>query len=97
MRKMEVEARKMSFAALCDDGVTPEQLIIAVMRGEEKIEIKGKQTKITKQMILAAQYVMPYRLPKLNSIDAQIKTVSMTQEEWIESMDKLTPGENDDG
>jgi len=84
------KAAEQSFHdVLGDGGATPEMIMIAVMRGETDIAATpgAKKVKLTKQMIEAAQTMLPFRLPRLNSVDAVQRNVSMTHEEWIASMD----------
>lgn len=76
-----------TFAGLFNDGEeTPEGLIVKVMRGQANITRKGKEQRITKEMVNAAMALLPYRLPRLNSIDAQVRNVEMSHEDWLESM-----------
>lgn len=86
-RKLAVMKRKLDFQAMCDE-LGPEDIIGAVLQGRSFIQIKGRKTLITDRMLEAAKILMPYRLPRLNSIDAKVKNVTMTQEEWIASLDK---------
>lgn len=87
-RKLVVEARKLTFQQLCEDGITPEALLLEIMRGKEFVSINGRKKKVTAQMYDAACRLMPYRLPRLNSIDAHVKTVDLTQEEWVAQLDR---------
>ena len=57
------------------------------MRGQEHVDIDGKQYRISNKMLGAAEKLLPYRLPNLNAIDAVQKNVDMTHEEWLRSMD----------
>ena len=86
--RKEKEENEQTFAAMFRDGEeTPESVMVKVMRGQKSIMRRGKQQRITKEMVRAAEVLLPYRLPRLNSIDAQVKNVDMTHEEWLEQMD----------
>ena len=89
--KKELEQRKaneQTFAGLFRDGAeTPESIVTKVMWGQTTIMHLGKRRKISKTMQDAAMALLPYRLPRLNSIDANVKNVDMTHEEWINEMD----------
>ena len=81
--RKEKEENEQTFAAMFRDGEeTPESVMVKVMRGQKSIMRRGKQQRITKEMVRAAEVLLPYRLPRLNSIDAQVKNVDMTHEEW---------------
>lgn len=91
--KPKKEAERSFHEALAEGGETPESLMIKVLRGQDTVQIDsesgGRKTKrITKDMIQAARDLLPYRLPKLNAIDAQVKNVDLTHEQWIEQMDE---------
>lgn len=84
----ERDANEKTFHGLFRNGEeTPESIVSKVMWGQETIMHRGKQQRITKAMVGAAFALLPYRLPRLNSVDAQVKNVSMTQEEWIRMID----------
>lgn len=89
--KKEIEQRRtneQTFSGLFRDGAeTPESIVTKVMWGQTTITHNGKQRKISKEMQAAALALLPYRLPRLNSIDAQVQTVDMTHEEWLASME----------
>lgn len=89
--KKEIEDRRtneQTFSGLFRDGAeTPESIVTKMMWGQETIIHRGKQRRITKQMRDAAMALLPYRLPRLNSVDAQVKHVEMTHEDWINEMD----------
>ncbi len=88
---------EQTFAGLFRDGEeTPESIVAKVMWGQETIMHRGKQQRITQKMVSAAMALLPYRLPRLNSIDAHVKNVDMTHEEWLASMDD-GEGEKADG
>lgn len=88
------EAAK-SFADLFDDSdgtteggkPTPEAIVVSVMHG-----IGSNQ--ITDRQLEAAKMLLPYRLPKLNTVEAHVATEGMTHEEWIASLDG--DGEDDE-
>lgn len=85
MTKLLAAKRRLDFQEACNTGVTPEELLLLVMRGYRRINDKNAKRRvlITPQMIDAAKALMPYRLPKLNAIDAHVKNVTMTHEEWV--------------
>lgn len=70
-----------------EGGDTPEAYVLKVMRG------KVKMTKNTRARYDAALALLPYRLPRLNSIDATNRNVGMTHEQWIASLDQEGNGE----
>lgn len=79
-----------SFAELfdgSDDKPTPEKIVVDVMHG------KGDNT-ITERQFEAAKVLLPYRLPKLNNVEAHVATEAMTAEEWINTIDEM---DEDDG
>lgn len=75
------------FEELMADGVTPEAFILQVAQG--KRNITGKRQR---EQYEAAKLLLPYRLPRLNSIDAINKNVDMTQDDFIK---KLSEEENE--
>lgn len=91
------EAEQDFHAILADGGPTPEQIMIAVMRGEKTIKNGnpkgGHPYTITEKMIAAAEKLLPYRLPKLNAVDQVNRNVAMSHEDWIKSLD----GDEDEG
>jgi hypothetical protein len=88
--KKDIETRKaneQTFAGLFKDGAeTPESIVSKVMWGQTTIMHLGKRRRITKEMQNAAMALLPYRLPRLNAIDATTRTVEMTQDEWVKSL-----------
>lgn len=95
--KKELEERKaneLTFSGLFRNGEeTPESIVAKIMWGQTTIMHHGKQRKISKQMQAAAMALLPYRLPRLNSVDAQVKHVEMTHEDWLAEIE----GGNADG
>ncbi len=84
----KAEAQKQ-FAELMDDAdVTPEKILVAVLAGQQEIKINGKKVKISDQMVQAAKDLVPYRLPRLNSIDADVRNVTETHEQWLKRLDQ---------
>jgi hypothetical protein len=78
-RKQKAE---MAFNELVQDGQdTPESYVLKVMRGKVKL------TRNSRDRYAAALALLPYRLPRLNSIDAQTRNVGMTHEQWIKSIE----------
>ena len=86
--KDERKQAEQTFSESLSVGETPESILIKVMRGQDRIQSNGKRVRITKDMIAAAQTLLPYRLPRLNSIDAQVTNVQMTHEEWLKQLDE---------
>lgn len=88
--KKEIDQRKaneQTFAGLFKDGAeTPESIVAKVMWGQTTITHCGKRRRITKEMQNAAMALLPYRLPRLNAVDAVTRTVEMTQDEWVKSL-----------
>lgn len=85
-----IERRQVeqTFAGLFRNGEeTPESLIVKVMHGQDRIQHDGKRRRITKEMREAAAMLLPYRLPRLNAIDAVQRSIEMTHEDWIREMD----------
>lgn len=85
--KSEREERRqneVTFSGLFKDGAeTPESIVAKVMWGQTTIMHLGKRRRITKEMQNAAMALLPYRLPRLNSVDAQVQHVEMTHEDWL--------------
>ncbi|HKY45622.1 MAG TPA: hypothetical protein VJM50_21210 [Pyrinomonadaceae bacterium] len=88
--KKEIEERaenERTFSGLFKNGEeTPESIMAKVMWGQDTIMHRGKQQRITKSMVTAAQALLPYRLPRLNSIDAVQVNVDVTQDEWAKML-----------
>lgn len=83
------EAERGFHEKIAEEGVTPEGIIQAVMMGESHVVLaNGTRRKITREMRTAAETLLPYRLPKLNAIDAVQRNVDMTHEEWLKQMDE---------
>lgn len=90
----EREHNEQSFNQLFRNGEeTPESIVTKVMWGQEYIQHRGKERRITKTMTNAAFALLPYRLPRLNSIDAQVKHVEMTHEDWLKTIEGGTDGD----
>lgn len=93
----ERKQNEQTFAGLFKDGVeTPESLMVKVMHGQQTIQHKGKRRRITKEMKTAAALLLPYRLPRLNAIDAVQRHVEMTHEEWLKEIEAEGEGNGDD-
>ena len=90
-KQTKKQAAEQGFhSILADGGPTPEAIMIAVMRGDDSVnngKATGRPVKITQRMVDAAEKLLPYRLPKLNSVDAVQRNVEMTHEDWIASID----------
>lgn len=72
------KAAQDNFNSLCGDGKSPEEIILAVMRGD---------TKITERQQAAANALLRFRLPALQSVEAHVARTEMSHEEWIESLE----------
>lgn len=84
----ERKQNEITFSGLFRNGEeTPESIVAKVMWGQTTIQHHGKQRRITKEMQNAAMALLPYRLPRLNSVDAQVKHVEMTHEDWLAEID----------
>ena len=83
-RKKEAAA---SFASMFDgeDKPSPEEVVVRVMHGVGNNEITDRQLE-------AAKVLLPYRLPKLQTVEAHVATEDMSHEEWINSLE----GEDDE-
>lgn len=94
--KKELEERRnneQTFSGLFKNGEeTPESIMAKVMWGQDTIMHRGKQQRITKAMVTAASALLPYRLPRLNAVDAQVAQVEMTHEEWLAEMESGESG-----
>tara|TARA_R110000744_G_scaffold326330_4_gene432106 strand:- start:17971 stop:18249 length:279 start_codon:yes stop_codon:yes gene_type:complete len=60
---------------------TPEEIVVRVMHGD------GDNT-VTDRQLEAAKLLLPYRLPKLATVEAHVATTEMSHEEWIKQMDE---------
>lgn len=88
-KESERRANEQTFHGLFSDGSeTPESIMVQVMNGKTHICQKGHKRRITNTMIDAAKCLLPYRLPRLNAIDAVNRNVEMTHEEWVRMMDE---------
>ncbi len=73
-----------NFASLFDGAKnhpTPEELVVKVMWGETG------DNSVTDRQLEAAKTLLPYRLPKLQNVEAHVATEEMSHEEWIASLD----------
>lgn len=73
--------RQQAFAEAVQEGVAPENFVLDVMRGKRKVISKQQQVQYN-----AALALLPYRLPRLNNIDATQKNVDMSHEDFIKAM-----------
>lgn len=69
---------QIKFEAAMAEGISPEVFVLQVAQGKRAIK-----TKKDKEMYEAAKLLLPYRLPRLNNIDAVNKNVDMTHEDFI--------------
>jgi len=73
-----------NFAGMFDgskEKPTPEEVVVRVMHGD------GDNV-ITDRQLEAAKMLLPYRLPKLATVEAHVATEEMTHEEWIASLEE---------
>jgi len=73
-----------TFAGMFDgtpEKPTPEELVVRVMHGD------GDNT-VTDRQLEAAKLLLPYRLPKLATVEAHVATTEMSHEDWIASLDE---------
>lgn len=75
------KAAQAKFEVLIADGLTPEAFILEVAQGKRKIKTKDQR-----EQYEAAKVLLPYRLPKLNNIDAVNKNVDMSHEDFIKQL-----------
>lgn len=89
-------AAAAEFNSLCENGLTPEAIALAVMRGEDIVNpATGRKVKVTDRMYQAARDLLNFRLPRLNSIDAVTRNVGMTHEDWVRELDGETGEEEE--
>lgn len=81
------QKNELAFNDMCADGLTPEQYVLEVMRGRRKLN------KANRHRYDAAVALLPYRLPRLNSIDATTRNVALSHDEWIKQMENGGDGE----
>lgn len=77
--------RQQAFAEAVQEGVSPEMYILDVMRGKRKV--LSKQTKAQYDAAIA---LLPFRLPRLNNIDATQKNVDQSHEDFIKGLEDET-------
>lgn len=80
-----------TFNALCQEGETPEAIVLKVMRGCRALPYGPNETAsnevVTDRQYEAAKALLPFRLPRLNSVDATTKNVTLSHEQWLEALD----------
>ena len=59
-------------------GLSPEVFVLEVAQGKREIK-----TEKHRQMYEAAKLLLPYRMPKLNNIDATNKNIDLSHEDFI--------------
>lgn len=69
------------FEEAVKDGVAPEVFILEVAQGKRAIK-----TRKDERAYDAAKTLLPYRLPKLNNIDAINRNVDLPHEEFIKTL-----------
>lgn len=69
------------FEQLVGDGLAPEVMLLEVAQGKRKIKTKDQR-----EQYEAAKLLLPYRLPRLNNIDAVNKNVDMSHEDFIKNL-----------
>lgn len=97
-RTHKKEREKRFHEAISDGGLTPEGVILSVMRGE-KHKVGKTEEEFSERQYQAAKDLLPYRLPRLNSIDAVQQVVGLTHEEFLKLCDEYEtdqPEGNDD-
>lgn len=62
------------------DGLPPEVFILEIAQGKRELK-----TKKQREMYEAAKILLPFRLPRLNNIDATNKNVDLTHEDFIKA------------
>lgn len=72
---------QIKFEQAIADGLSPEVFILEVAQGKRELK-----TKKSKEMYEAAKILLPYRLPRLNNIDAVNKNVDMSHEDFIKQL-----------
>jgi len=80
-RKKEASS---TFSAMFDgseDRPSPEELVVRVMHG------KDGNNAITERQFEAAKLLLPYRLPKLATVEAHVATEELSHEDWVASLD----------
>ena len=82
-----------TFTALCNEGDTPEAVVLRVMRGAPSLPLPDDTEEraaaiVTDRQYEAAKALLPYRLPRLNAIDATTKNVDLTHEQWLADMER---------
>lgn len=87
-RMTRKKANQRKFEEMMEDGITPEALIAEVMQGKRKLA--GARQK---EQYEAAKVLLPYRMPKLNNVDAINRNVDMSHEDFIKSLDDEGDGE----
>lgn len=71
------------FEAAIAEGISPETFILEVAQGKRSLKTKKAQ-----QMYEAAKILLPYRLPRLNNIDAVNKNVDLSHEDFIKQLEE---------
>lgn len=75
------KAAQRRFEAAVGEGIAPEVFILEVAQGAREIK-----TKKHREMLEAAKLLLPYRLPRLNNIDAVNKNVDLSHEDFIKGL-----------
>lgn len=68
----------LRFESAVADGIAPEVFVLQIAQGKRQIK-----TKKDREAYEAAKLLLPYRLPRLNNIDATNKNVDLSHEEFI--------------
>lgn len=69
--------------------ITGKDFLYGVMSGKYKTNMPNFKAKMD-----AAKTLIGYEVPRLNAVDATVKTVEMTHEQWLDLIDK--EDENDE-
>lgn len=68
----------LRFEAAVGEGIAPEVFVLQIAQGKRSI-----RTKKDREAYEAAKLLLPYRLPRLNNIDAINKNVDLSHEDFI--------------
>lgn len=80
------KAAQKKFEQAVGEGLAPEVFILEVAQGKREIKT-AKQ----REMFEAAKILLPFRLPRLNNIDAVNKNVDLSHEDFIKQ--QMTEGD----
>lgn len=81
-RKKEAASNFASMFDGSEERPSPEEIVVKVMHGVEG------GNRITDRQFEAAKLLLPYRLPKLATVEAHVATTEMSHEDWIATLDE---------